>query len=297
LKASTNEDFKLIAIKTKDRVYISDNITNSSYFNSQIKYFLFDETEAKSTYKSDWYEVSAIPNKIEKRIPKQVIKSWYELKEAHYNTSLPRVLYSKDFAEDGEYESVYGLYQIKNEYDEGGLESIKFQLNVIEELDDFVITRSDYELQHPILDKIQTHPILLTTKHCSLSREDSYKIVRKYIKENINHKYATITSDYDFCFTVAKKIDHDPEPYQVNVGKRKPKYETRYQRTRTVKTYEIAPKAYQNYPVIEPFQGKNEQDLKNNIQSYLDEVMAVINKPLVECEHCKGLGVVKTNEI
>lgn len=116
-KPGTQEILKIIAIKTKTHVYISDNIDGSSYFTSQIKHYIFDGYVAKPTYKNDWYELSDIPTKVEKLVPRQIIKSWYELKEVHYNTGLPKILYSKDFNEDGEYESVYGLYQIKNEYD------------------------------------------------------------------------------------------------------------------------------------------------------------------------------------
>lgn len=63
-----------------------------------------------------------------------------------------------------------------------------------------------------------------------------------------------------------------------------------------MKVYEIAPKEYQSYPVIEPFNGNGEDDLKQNIQTYLNEIMIKINEPLIECEHCKGLGVTR-NEI
>jgi len=164
---------------------------------------------------------------------------------------------------------------------------------VIAELDNFEIVRSDYTLQSSILDQITTHPILLSTKPCKLSRQDSYNIVRKYIKSNIDPKWASITSDYDFCFAVSKTIQHEPEKYSVNVGKRKPKYETRYTRSRTAQVYKVAPSPREGYPVIEQFEGKNEEDLRNNIQKFLDELIEIINKPLVECEHCKGYGVIE----
>ncbi|MFF2834279.1 hypothetical protein ACFVSK_21145, partial [Cellulosimicrobium cellulans] len=125
-----------------------------------------------------------------------------------------------------------------------------------------------------------------------LSRADSYRNVRNYVKTHIDTRWAKITSDYDFCFTVSKEISHEPEEFRVNIGKRKPKYETRYTRSRTTKVYEVAPSSYNSYPVIQPFEGKNEEDLKQNIQKYLDELMEAINKPLVECVHCKGYGVI-----
>ncbi|MWV44873.1 hypothetical protein GRF59_14725 [Paenibacillus sp. HJL G12] len=292
-KAPASESLKLIAIKTKSKVYVSDNINNDSYFYSRIKDLIFDGSKPENTYKSDWFEVPCVPTTIQRSLPAEQINVRYELKEVHYNTGLPKVLQYSDFDEDtGQYESVYGLYERKFDLTEPGLENVEFELNVIAELEDFEIVRSDFQLQHSILDHITTHPILLSTKPCKLSRQESFNIVRKYIKANIDSKYASVTSDYDFCLSVSKKIEHAPESYRVDVGKRKPKYETRYSRSRTVKVYETAPKSYQTYPVIEPFEGKNEDDLKDIIQKFLDELMIVINKPLVECEHCKGYGVI-----
>lgn len=292
-----NQPLKLIAIQTKNKVYVSDNIENSSYFNTKIKSLIFDTVKPTNTYKNDWFEIACVPKLIQKELPAEQINVRYELKEAHYNTGLPKVLQYSDFDEDtGQYESVYGLYERKYDLTEPGLRDVDFELNVIAELEDFELVRSDYQLQHSILERITTHPILLTTKPCKLSRQESYDIVRRYVKQNIDPKWAKVTSDYDFCFSVSKEIAHEPISYQVNIGKRKPKYETRYNRSRTTKVFEIAPKTRDGYSVIEPFEGKNEDDLKQNIQKYLDELMEVINRPLIECEHCKGYGVIE-NEV
>ncbi|WP_249436129.1 hypothetical protein [Paenibacillus sp. Marseille-Q4541] len=289
----TDNKIKIIAIKTKSKVYISDNVDLGSYFHTKLSGVLVNGEPLKNTYKKDWFETSKLPDLIQKQAPGQQINVRYELKETHYNTGLPKVLQYSDFDEDtGQYEAVYGLYDRKYDMTEPSLEEVKFELNIIEELDEFEIVRSDFNLQHSILDQLTTHPVLLSTKPCKLSRQESYSIVRNYVKSHIDNKWAAITSDYDFCFTVSKKVEHEPESYRVNVGKRKPKYETRYTRSRTVKVYEVAPKTYDRYPVIEPFEGKNEDDLKNNIQKFLDELMERINKPLVECEHCKGFGVI-----
>ncbi|KAF6565358.1 hypothetical protein G9G63_09370 [Paenibacillus sp. EKM202P] len=291
-KKSTHDDkLKLIVIKTKSRVYVSDNINNGSYHYTKIKELIFDGVKPVPTFKADWFEIKEVPELIQKKLPSERINTRYELKEAHYSTGLPKVLRSQDFSEEGQYESVYGLYDLRYELTEPKLVEVEFELNVIVEDSDFEIVRSDYNLQHSVLDQIITHPVLLSTRPCTLSRQESYNIVRKYIKANIDPRWATITSDYDFCFTVSKNIEHEPEEYRVNVGKRKPKYETRYTRSRTVKVYETSPKSYDRYPVIEPFAGKNEEDLKQNIQKFLDGLMKVINKPLIECEHCKGYGV------
>jgi hypothetical protein len=155
----------------------------------------------------------------------------------------------------------------------------------------------DYEPKYSLLDRITTHPVLLPTKQCYLTKEESYKIIRNHVKTNIDPRYARVTSDYDFCFAVEKVIElHKPYEYTVNVNaaysRRKPKYEKRYNTTKSVKVYEVAPKVYNSYPIVEPFSGKDYDDLKKNIDEFLHNLMEMINEPVVECEHCKGRGVI-----
>ncbi|PAD70600.1 hypothetical protein CHH83_02015 [Bacillus sp. 7586-K] len=297
-KGELSSPFKLIAIKTKNKVLISDNIDGSSYFYSKIQDYLIDGKTAKNTYKSDWFQLDNLPVKIEKKIPAKKINQRYELREGFQETDLtPKVINESYIDEDSEYYEVKGLYELKYETTEPTYEEIEFEINIIEEIEeDFEITRQDFDYKYNLLDRIQTHPVLLPTKPCSLSREESYRIIRNHVKANIDPKYAAITSDYDFCFTVVKKIElYKPKQYEVNINqgtRRKPKYQTRFNTNRTVTVFETAPKPYQNYSVCEPFTGKNVEDLNNNIKLFLDELMEKINEPFVECPHCKGNGVV-----
>jgi hypothetical protein len=59
-----------------------------------------------------------------------------------------------------------------------------------------------------------------------------------------------------------------------------------------VTVYQIAPKSYNNYPIVDPFSGKNYDDLKSNIDNFLHNLMEMINEPVVECKCCKGRGVI-----
>jgi hypothetical protein len=55
----------------------------------------------------------------------------------------------------------------------------------------------------------------------------------------------------------------------------------------------MAPAPYTKYPVIKNgFSGENEEDLEDNISKYLNNLMAHINKPFVDCPTCEGAGVV-----
>lgn len=293
-----SDPLKLLAIKTKNNVLVSDNVKGESYFHTKIKGLLFDGKKVESTYHKDWFKLNTIPSKIEKQVPQQQINRRYELREGFQETELtPKLIKASYIDEDSEYYEVKGLYELKYELTEPTFEEIDFEINIIEELDrEFEIVKQDYDFKYNLLDKIQTHPVLLQEKPCELSKEDTYKIIRNHVKANINPKYAKVTSDYDFCFTVEKLIElYQVHSYEVNINamtKRKPKYEKRYQRNRSVKIYEAAPKPYQSYPVVTPFSGKNAKDLKANIAKFLDELMEKINEPLIECSHCKGNGVI-----
>lgn len=294
---TSDSKLKLVAIKTKSKVYISDNIKNESYFYTKLKSLLFDGNEVTETYDNNWFELKSIPSKIEKQRPKAQINRRYELKAGFPESELtPKIVPYEDF--DDCYDDVRGLYTYKYDETEEGLEEIEFEINIIEEVDDnFEMKRLDYQPIYNFLDRLVTHPKLLPLKPCKLSKQESYNIIRNHVKNNIDSRYAHITSDYDFCFTVKKKIElYQPRQYQVDINamhkRRKPKYETRYQRSRDVEIFEVAPKPYNNYTVVTEFEGENYEDLVKNIEAYLDDLMKVINEPLVECECCKGTGVI-----
>ncbi|WP_345806218.1 hypothetical protein [Bacillus subtilis] len=290
---------KLIGIKTNNCFLVSDNIESKRYFNSQLDELLFDGKRATETYKSDWFKLDKEPSVIEKQMPAKKINHRYELKEGFQETDLtPQVINVSYIDEESEYYEVKGLYELKFEEVPQQNEKIEFEMNVIEEIDgELKLQSHNFNLNYNLLDRIQTHPMLLETKPCYLSHEESYKIIRNHIKANINPKFARITSDYDFCLTVVKVLElYKPHEYIVDLNamykRRKPKLEKRFQTKREVEIYNVAPKAYQSYPIVEPFSGKDVEDLKSNIKKFLDDLMAKINEPLVECKCCKGRGVI-----
>ncbi|WP_249074010.1 hypothetical protein [Lysinibacillus sp. BPa_S21] len=284
-------------ITSNSNNYISDNVNNEGYFYTKLSNLLFDGKNLENTYDNNWFKIDSIPTKIEKVKPKTKINQRYELKEGYPESELtPKVVNCSDF--DDNYDEVRGLYTFKYDEVEEGFEDVEFEVNVIEEVDgEFEMKQLQYTPKYNFLDKIQTHPKLLPLKPCKLSNEQSYKIIRDFVKNNINSKYAAITSDYYFCFTVKKKIElYEPRQYQVDINsgykRRKPKYETRYQRSREVTVFEVAPKPYQSYTIVTPFEGASYEDLLVNIDTYLNDLITKINEPLIECECCKGTGVI-----
>lgn len=141
---------------------------------------------------------------------------------------------------------------------------------------------------------------------CSIDGNVMYKIVRAYVKQNIDPKYASITSDYDFCFVVEKKLNlFEIEEYTVDVNnsifnkrKRKPKFEKRYRKDRRVICFEMTPpsKKYEHYTPMGGVCGTDYKDLEKNILEKCEEIITIINEPLCDCPFCKGQGVVTESE-
>lgn len=288
-------ELNIIAIKTKDKVYISDNIKGKSYFSSQLTNKYFDGELPIPSYVEGWFSIKSIPQKIETIVPAQKINKRYELREQYPVSDVtPKVIEINYIDEDSEYYNIRGLYELKYDLTEETKEEIEFKITILDEIENFEPTKEEFKIEYYLIDKLKTHPILLHTKPCKLTNEESYKIIRDYIKQNINYTYASITSDYNFCFTVKKRIKLANDlPYQVDVGKRKPKYETRYRKFNEITIFEVAPKSYQSYTVVTPFEGKNYEDLKKNIDDYLMKLINFINEPVVECSHCNGTGVIQ----
>lgn len=296
---SQNPTIKLMIIKTVSKVLVSDNIKGEGYFHTKLKELYFDGELPKVTFKSDWFEIGDTPKVVQKKKPERRINQRFELKEGFNETELtPKVINEAYLDEDSGYYEVKGLYNFKYETEEAGFEDVEFEIHLIEEIDgEFEITTNQYSPQYNLLDKIQTHPALLELKPCKLSKEETYGIIRSHIKANINPKYARVSSDYDFCLSVEKVLElHQPEAYLVDVNasysRRKPKHETRYKTSRTMKVYEAAPKSYQSYPIVKEFEGNSLEDLKNNIAIFLENLMDKINEPIKDCEACKGRGVI-----
>jgi hypothetical protein len=295
---------KFVGIKVKDGVYISDNVLkqNEYYFTTKIKEYRFDQQYGDSTYVKDWVFINHIPSDVEIHRSANRINVRYELKEGFSESeAIPKIINKSYIDEDSEFYGVSGLYEQKFEIEPETFIPIEFEINIIDSLDDFKPIVTQYEIESSLLDKIMFHPVLLPTRPCRLNVDQSYKIIREHVKQNIDKEFAKITSDYDFCFQVDKNIILDePEEYQVDVNnlfnynkrKRKEKLETRYRKIRNVKLFEMAPKPYQKYTVIKPFEGTSYENMMVNIQKYLDNLIEQINKPLIDCPNCKGMGVI-----
>lgn len=290
----------------------------------------FDGVKAQPSCKKDWYKLDKVPTTISQQGYVKTINHRYELKET-VTFDLPKV-YSRDefayYPNDGEgwvarpeFEDVFSLYKENWDVEPAQLEDIKFHLDVIAKYDcDLVepndvssfnyacleagsydtrtIRITDKSVEYQLINELTTPDMFIDNTPCCLSAEHTYGIIRSYIKQHINGKWATLT-DYNFCLRVTKNIMLEaPQSYQFTESnlfskrKTKPKTVTKYRDKRTVTVFECCPKPYEKHTVVTPFKGNSLQDLKDNIDKYLNDLITEINKPLVDCPHCKGLGVV-----
>jgi len=161
------------------------------------------------------------------------------------------------------------------------------------------------EPQHELLSKIIFPPVIEPLTPCKYTSKQVYEIVRSFIKKNHNREFCEISSDYNFCFQVNKKIPlADPHSWQKEILKTngksyKPKkFETRYTGTRTVKLFEMthSEDKYKGYTVIPEMFADNEQELMDKMNTLCNEILQKINEPLVDCPVCRGCGVVIKDE-
>lgn len=153
------------------------------------------------------------------------------------------------------------------------------------------------------IEQMLTPEFLLHTRPCYLTSEQVYKIIRDHVIRNIDNKQAVITSNYDFCFTVKKRVK--TKPFVVKKEKitprgnsyKPPKFYNETQDSQQVECFEMTwdkadkGSGYRDYTVIQGWNGDNLQDLYNNIQAYLEDLMDMINTPWVHCECCNGTGM------
>lgn len=148
------------------------------------------------------------------------------------------------------------------------------------------------------LDKMLVPEFAIQERPCNLSSTQTYNIIREYIKDNIDPKNATVTSDYNFCFTVKKKIKVKPWIKSYEIKKKNGRSYAKPRITKTPVEYKTGQifemthtkDNHKGYTPVVGFKGETLQELADNIKLFLDELMYYINTEVTECEHCCGTG-------
>jgi hypothetical protein len=298
---------KYNAIILPDKVFLADAANKEWHVADLDKGFLFDGQKALPTNKKGWYELPNLPKTVQNKISPPPLISSYKLRDGFVSTDKLPATVSADFFEYDDEEEEYlngeikGLYEAVLKQKEPYLENVEFEISTISHKNsNWKFVAAPPNVQNYLLDEITKHPALLQDEKCFLSKEESYKRIREFIKLNINPRVAYVSSDYDFHFEVAKKIPlHEKEKYQRNVKPfaKRPKYVDDYRLNRKVTVYCIIPDekrkaSYKNSDIAPQFSGENYEDLEINISNYLNDLINKINEPLKDCPHCKGRGVV-----
>lgn len=313
----------LISIKTKKGFYVSEGKSEDKKFSyTSLDSYVFDGKSPEKTFKPQWIFLKKIPKHIQIFQKQPDIKTRYELINKNLTSNkIPLVIeYAElELDEDDEWIGFFSglktLYEFKSEPQPPKLTDVEFSFTVIMELDEikewngfsfpaetrslgigtktYNVTEKDVEYQ--ILDEILFPNIVLAARPCKLSSKQSYDIVRNFVKTHINSRYAVVTSDYDFCFTVEKRIERfEPLEYLVEIGTGRRKHtEKRYNISRTVKVFEMtySPENYKGYTPIKGFVGDNWEDLSRKVISFCEDLVNTLNEPIKDCPHCKGTGV------
>lgn len=229
--------------------------------------------------------------------------------------------YSERYWKD-EFKHLQSLYSLKSDKQPDILVDVEFEYQTITELNideikepiklSYPVQRTKWasdgltditnkSVHHQLIDRIIFPEILLHDTPCELSSSQVYEIVRQHIKQYMNYDVAEITSDYNFCFTVKKKITlADPYTHQTEIKKnngcsyKNPRYNKRYVSIRSVEVFEMthSPENYKGYTPIQSIQANNEEELKEKVDELCKNIVNMINEPLIDCSHCKGQGVI-----
>lgn len=322
-----NNGLIIYMVKTDKGCFMSDCAVSEGYkydyHNSKIKDLHFDGVNPKETFLKNWYVIDKYPTIIEVQEKDKVINERYVLKDAEMETkALPMEIPYDEM--DDEYDDRYNLYELRYDVQKGELRVLdNVDIQVVCEVGNFelppvinykttqeinfkdreiVITNVD--IKHQMLNRLIIPEIMIHNYPCSVSSVQMYHIVRQHIKDNINNEYAKITSDYDFCFTVKKIVPlhtHGNYTYQNIFTRTKKERSKVHHGVAKYNEFEIfemthTGKNYSGYTPIQPITANSQQELKDKIDNYLEELMAYINEPLIECEHCKGMGYVNKIE-
>ena len=326
----SKKTLEIIAIKTEDgKYYISEKQSLDRYtYQSQLPEFMINGKSPLPTFEDNWYCVEFEPKQITKMAKQQNTNYRYELQDKDLiSAKLPEFIDREAVAVEDGYYWVWNddMNQYKSLYKEifdshpDKEVSIDFELEVVlsvTEIRDpvkmsYKIPKTQYKedgfteineghVAYQLADKIILPGIVLPQRPCSLTSHQTYKIVRQYIKDHIDPKLAVITSDYDFCFTVKRRIKLAQVAHytvDVNAGykRRKPKLIKKQSSEREESCFNMtySPENYKGYNPIKGFKADTQGKLKEAIDQYCQDLIKFINTPLVECTYCNGDGLIQ----
>lgn len=322
----------IIGIKSPQGIYITNYNSDSSYNRySNLNHYIINDKVPKSTFDQYWNFIEEEPKKITQPQSSKRDNYRYVLKDkSMISDKIPLQLQKDEVSYNDEdyglkwkeaYSHLSSLYNLEWDEIEQPDKIIDFTYEQILEVDElrnikdinWEIYRTSWthegtrkvnidDFKYQLIDKI-IFPKIYYQQHCpvTLPSKRLYDIIRFYIKSNIDLKVAEITSDYDFCFTVKKRVKLQ-EPKEIKVeqlkanGKSfsKPKFTTKIHHY--AGSYEIfkmthKEKGYSGYPILPDLIAENINKLEEKVDNILNKLIEFINKPVSICPCCNGTGL------
>lgn len=331
MENENNKTIKARIVKTDGACFISDCMAKSgydyNYHRGELKDLYFDGEKPKASFKANWLIIPKFPQRIEREVTGEIINRRQEIREAEMiSAKLPEVIYyplpPEMIDEDGDFR--YGaLYEYKYDREPNHFEDVKIEWDVVIDVENFQmppqieftgIHKLNYKevpyvikndsVWHQQLDEMIFPEVLLHNRPCSFTSKTVYDITRQYVIEHIDHRVAKITSNYDFCFEVKKLIPlHVPEKItyynlfaRTKRERDKPRTTIKEYNERTVFEMTSLSEMYKGYTPIPAMFAENEAELESKMKKWLTALMAEINRPLCECPHCCGKGIIDVSE-
>lgn len=319
-------------IDTGNGCFISDCFASDgyeyNYHSSKLKNLLFDGVYPAASYKKNWLFIPKFPTKIQKEVGGGKTNYRWELKDKSLSDKFKEVIPDEYSGEDYDFyfddENMFkfdSLYDYKSDEIPKALEDVEIEWENILKISDFkeppkinfkgisrigwsdtVYTIDNEQVKHFEFDEMIIPEILIHNRSCFFTSKQVYDITRQWVKDHINNNVVQVTTDNDLCFEVKKKIPLYEEKvihYQNLFGRTKKERNKWYTTTKKYRddccVFEMTSKEkhYQGYTPIAEMYANSEEELQDKMQDWLDYLIGQINKPLIECPHCKGKGVIE----
>ena len=317
------KDLTILCVKTDKGCFISDCTATDgysyTYHDTKLTKLLFDDKTPERTHLANWYYIEKYPTLVQQICNGATINKRYELTDKSLvSEKMPEVI---PYEDKDNYNSslIDSLYVFNYDKEPNYRKDLDCEIKVLCELEDFNFPPTiDYtaiekrgfstelykiknvDVQHQLLDRMIFPAVMLHERPCKFTSKQMYDITRQYILEHIDNSVAEITSNYDFCFTVMKRIPLiEPETitYQnifARTKRERNKIHTKVKKYNSKEIFEMthAQSRYSNYSIIPEMYANSEAELKEKVDTWLEGLMEIINKPLCTCPHCNGAGYI-----
>lgn len=308
-------------VETPECCFITDLIKTSGYdyeyHHSKIEDLYFDGKKPTRTFARNWMKIDKIPSLVEMRITGNRTNERYELTEPDLaSDKLPNVIPKED-KENYQYNILETLYEYKYDRLPDRMEPVDVEIQTVLKMDKYVEPSLEFEaihkfnysdavykitsadVGHQLFDKIIFPEVCLADRPCSLTSKQVYDVTRQHVLSHIDTSVADITSNYDFCFAVQKKVPKiAPETityqnYFARTKKERLKVKTAVVSFTSHDIFQMTPaqENYKGYTAIPAMYASSEAELTEKMNEWLTYLMSIINAPLEECPHCNGTGL------